>query len=357
MRKFLTFTIVVLLMLATVSACASEPTPTPLPAPTLPPVPTAVPSTPTRIPPTNTPVPPTATTVPPTPAPPTATSVPPTTPPTIAPTNTAVPAPTVPPGLYVTNIRLQPEQPTFNQDISFAPTFLNTTGVVQNFRWAVYIYRADTPTKSDNDTAVQLFAIPVGTTEFQAIKPYRYGPTGNPCEFFFARVGWLDANNKITFFVNTDGKVYEKGFKICDAALIPTQVPPTPAPPTVPPTPKPGLFVNDLRIQPAPARGFDLTFFPTFVNTQGTPMTFTWRVVIFKADNLNQSYSETAWLQTVFPVNPGEVKSEGTWKLPLGGPCENFVARVGWRDANNQTQFFMRPDGYVFEKPFTVCPP
>ncbi len=357
MKKLL-FCMLALLVVGTMSACAAEPTPTPAP-PTRPPtlVPTAVPPTPTSAPPTATPLPPTATRVPPTNTPVPPTAVPPTAAPTVAPTNTAVPAPTVPPGLYVTNIRLQPEQPTFNQNITFAPTFLNTTGVVQNFRWAVYIYRADTPTKSDNETTVQLFNIPVGSTEFQSPGSYRYGATGNQCEYFFARVGWLDANNKITFFANTDGKVYEKGFKICDAALIPTQVPPTPAPPTVPPTPKPGLFVNDLRIQPAPARGFDLTFFPTFVNTQGTPMTFTWRVVIFKADNLNQSYSETAWLQTVFPVSPGEVKSEGTWKLPLGGPCENFVARVGWRDANNNTQFFMRPDGYVFEKPFAVCPP
>jgi hypothetical protein len=117
------------------------------------------------------------------------------------------------------------------------------------------------------------------------------------------------------------------------------------------------LFVTDLRIQPAAWRGYDLSFFPTFVNTKGTQMTFTWRVVIFKADNMQTSYSETTWLLTNFPPTPGEVQSLGTWRLSLGGPCENYVARVGWLDVNNYTQFFMKPDGTVFEKSFTMCAP
>ena len=93
------------------------------------------------------------------------------------------------------------------------------------------------------------------------------------------------------------------------------------------------------------------------LNTSGGQMTFTWRVFIYKVENPNASYSETTWQLTNFNTAPGEVLSLGKWNLPLGGGCENYFARVGWQDANNQNQFFMKPDGTVFTKPFTVCPP
>jgi hypothetical protein len=373
-RIILLVTMLALFALA-VTACAETPTPTPVPAPTKAPQPTAVPPTavpPTAVPPTA--VPPTATKAPtavpptlaPTAIPPTVapTAVPPTTAPTaIPPTATAVPPTAVPPtkipsGLYVTNLALNPADPVFNKDISFTATFVNATDSVKTFKWVVYIFRADAPIKSNYEMPAQTTNFPVGSNNYPSIPPaFKLGVTGYQCEYFFARVGWLDADSKITYFTNTDGKVYEKGFKVCDQAIVPTLVPPTAGPTAIPPTPQPGLFVTDLRIQPAPVRGFDLTFFPTFINTKGDVMTFKWRVFIYKADNLNTSYSETSYLTTGFPANPGEVKSDGTWKLTLGGPCENFIARVGWLDSENKIQFFMKPDGKTFEKPFAVCPP
>ncbi len=241
--------------------------------------------------------------------------------------------------------------------MTFAPTILNATSGPLDIKWAVYIYKADDPTKSNNETTAQLTTFPTGSKEFASPGSFTYGGTGRPCEYFFARVGYFDPNNKIVYFKSPNGQVYEKGFQVCDVSLIPTAVPVSAAPTAVPPTPKPGLFVTDLRIQPAPQRGVDLTFFPTFTNNSGNQMTFTWRVLIYKPDNLATSFSDTTWTSTTFSTTPGEVQSLGKWNLPLGGGCENYVARVGWQDANNQTQFFMTPDGNMFNKSFTVCPP
>lgn len=360
MKRILASLFLLVITLTLLTACA---TPTPVPPtpppsiPTQPPPPSPTPMPPTPVPPTATPSPrpPSPTPVPPTPVPPT--PVPPTpVPPTPVPPTPVPPTP-VPPGLYVTNVQLAPERPAFNQGVSFRVAFLNTAAGDQNMTWRVYIFRADTPTKPNSDTGLLRSTFPHGSVEITSPGTFSYGPTGRSCENFFVRVGWLDPENKIVYFNRPDGKTYEKSFMVCDASVIPTPPPAPPSPTAVPPTPRPGLFVTDLRIQPAPVRGTPLIFFPTFVNTQGTTMTFTWRVYIFRATDLSRSYTETTFTQTHFSTTPGEVQSLGSWTLPLGGPCENFVARVGWLDPENKVQFFMQPGGKIFEKPFTVCPP
>lgn len=356
MKRIVTITLLSTLLLALLTACATPtpipPTqPPPPPPPTQPPPPPPTPVPPTRIPPTAVPTavpatkPPVPTPAAPTPVPPTA--VPP----------TAVPPTPVPPGLYVTNVRISPERPAFNQNVSFAATFLNTAAGDQNLSWRVYIFKADSPAKSNSETTPLASAFPPGTKEFNSPGTFHYGPTGRGCEYFFVRVGWINSENKIVYFNTPAGTLYEKGFMVCDVNVIPT-VPPAPGAPTAAiPTPPPGLFVTDLRIQPAPVRGTPLIFFPKFTNTLGTQMTFRWRVYIYRASDLSRSYSETTFQLTNFSTTPGEVQSLGSWLLPLGGLCENFVARVGWLDAENRVQFFMQPDGRTFEKPFTVCPP
>lgn len=330
-------------------AATSKPADTAVPtkAPTASPVPTQA-ATATTIPPTQTTVPPT---VPPTAVAPTAI------PSTAVPTATSVPPTAAPAGLYVTNVKIVPDRPAFNQDVSFVATFVNTASGDQNVKWAFYIFKADAAATSNNETTALLTAFPTGTRDFASLGSFRYGTTGRPCEYFFTRVGFFNSENKVVWFANSDGKTYEKGFQVCDASLIPTAVPASAASTAVPPTPKPGLFVTDFRIQPAAQRGADLTFFPTFLNNSGNTLSFTWRVLIYKADNSARSYSETTWLQSNFASNSGEVQSLGKWNLALGGPCENYFARVGWLDVNNQTQLFVKPDGTVFEKSFTVCPP
>ncbi|MCL4394956.1 MAG: hypothetical protein M1482_09180 [Chloroflexi bacterium] len=125
-------------------------------------------------------------------------------------------SPTAPPGLYVTSVRLDPEQPTHGQSISFYVSFLNTATSVQNVKWQVYIYRADNPTRRNNETTVVQTAFNPGPIELQAVGTFRYGSTGNACDFFFARVDQLDINNKGIDLTKPDGQVFEKGFSICE---------------------------------------------------------------------------------------------------------------------------------------------
>ena len=120
---------------------------------------------------------------------------------------------------------MSPAQPAFNQNVSFYATFSNTTSVVQNFLWKVYIFRADTPAHSNAETSALQTGFAVGSSETQSLGTFRLGPTGYQCEYFYAQVGWLDANNQIIFFTAPDGTAYKKGFSVCDANIIPTAVP------------------------------------------------------------------------------------------------------------------------------------
>ncbi len=179
------------LMLLTIAACSAAPTAAPAPTQALP---TAAPQA-------------TATTA-------QATAVPPT---NAAPTATTAPAANAaPPGLYVTSMRLDPPQPTHTQSISFYVSFLNTASGDQNVKWVILIYRADNPTRSFSQTAVNQTAFsPGATADFAAPGSFKLGSTGNACDFFFARVDQIDANNKGTDMTTPDGKTFEKSFTIC----------------------------------------------------------------------------------------------------------------------------------------------
>lgn len=191
---------------------------------------TATPVPPTlTLPPSPTPLPtdtatPTATFTPsPTPLPPTPTATPtqtPTTTPT--PTATRTPTPTasatptitpIPPGLYVTNLRLEPSPPKRGEDISFYVTFQNTTNRTQLYRWIVYVYRAENPRYSMTETTPILTEIPIGSVEQKALGIYRTGV--GLCEDLFARVAWLDENRVAHFFNQPNGKLYELPFTVC----------------------------------------------------------------------------------------------------------------------------------------------
>lgn len=213
----------VMLVALMVSACGGAPPPPP-PTPTLLPMPTLPP-------------PPTPTAPPP---PPTATLAPsPTTPPTIAPAGSPTrpgtaatatrtptraaglpptPAPTPTPaqaGLFVNNLRIEPDPPTRGVELQFYPTFVNNTGGAQNTRWVVFIYRTDTPSRSTGETPRTTTGIPQGTSEQKTSVGWKLGG-GGPCEYFFARVAYIDLQeNKPVFFTQPGGKVFEKGFTIC----------------------------------------------------------------------------------------------------------------------------------------------
>lgn len=267
------------------------------------------------------------------------------------------PAPGTPsPNLYVTDLRVSPNPPTRGTALSFYATFLNTATGDQNPRWSVQVYRAGAPLNAFGETTAAVTVVPPGTREVLSLGSWGI-PLGGPCEYMFARVTWYDGDTEIPFRTQ-DGKVFEKGFTVCAPIDLPPAPPSSPAPivPAPRPSPQPGLFVTDLRTQPAPIRGTDLVFYPTFQNTLGVPMTFTWRVFIFKADTPNRSYSDTTYATTMFQPGTAEVKSDGDWNLGPGA-CDWFFARVGWLDSENKINWFMKPDGTVFEKGLTMCGP
>jgi hypothetical protein len=130
-----------------------------------------------------------------------------------------------------------------------------------------------------------------------------------------------------------------------------TQAPPTPVIPS-------GLYATSLDMVPdPPMRGVDLEFYATFANTTGTVQTFRWIVYLYRSDNPTKSYGETTATNSSIPLGAQTQKSLGYWKLPLGGPCEDFTARVAWIDQNNQSAPFLRPDGKIDERAITVCAP
>ena len=271
-----------------------------------------------------------------------------------------MPTPTLPPGLFVTDLKTQPDPAPRGTDLQFFATFLNTTGTAQSYRWLVYIYRSENRVRSYSETTATLTGIPVGSSEQKSLGSWKLG-VGGPCEDFVARVAFLDQDNKATNFAKPDGQVFEKDFRVCPASELPpppTATPTaTPAGPTATPVIAPGSYVVAVDLSPErPAHGEQITFAVTFANTMSTEQTFRWLVYIYKSDTPQRSFSETSVVQTAIPIAATEHKALGYWKIgSTGYQCDQFSARVAWLDQNNKATFFLQPDGKVFEKPFAVC--
>jgi hypothetical protein len=327
-------------------ACTS----TPAPAPTTPVAPTLVPTGPS--PKVTFAVTPTATAMP---IPPTPTPITPTPPPTNTRTLAPTPTPTIVPGLYVTSLRTDPSPPYRGTDLIFYPTFVNTTGTVQNYHWNVYLFRPDNLTQRFGEGTRTDSSIPVGGGEFKSVGGWKI-PVGGPCENFVARVVFFDQDNKALPFNKPDGQVFQKDLTVCALVDLPNYPTPSPVPPTPTMTPGPGLFVIDIRTQPdPPVRNVDLNFFVTFVNSTGSLENQKWVVYIYRPGEPN-AFGQTTGATTTFYSTVGEAQSAGSWKLSGGGPCENFVVRAVWFDQDNKATFFTTFDGKPFEKNMTVCP-
>jgi hypothetical protein len=108
---------------------------------------------------------------------------------------------------------MDPNPPIRTADLTFYPTFANNFPAVQNYRWLVYVYKGDNPTRSTTDTTPVQSAIAVGQNELKAGSTWK--PGAGQCEVFIVRVAWLDQDKRATFFPKPDGKVYEKSLYIC----------------------------------------------------------------------------------------------------------------------------------------------
>lgn len=90
----------------------------------------------------------------------------------------ATPVTNAPPGIYVTALHTVPDNPKRNQDVSFAATFLNTTGASKNLDWLVLVYQPDAK-KAFGETAAQGIAVPPGVSEFTSASNWTVrGPGG-----------------------------------------------------------------------------------------------------------------------------------------------------------------------------------
>lgn len=210
------------IVFALFAGACSAPLPAPTPFPTLPPIPltlaavapTAPPTVPAPRTATATGVPTSQATANPrvsvTPTRATAAQSPSPSPSSV-PTN---PAAGFPPGAYVTDLRTDPNPPNRTAELRFFATFANSTGSQQNYRWIVYIYRFDAPSRSTGETTITQVNLPIGSSEQKSDGFWRLGP-GNQCESFFARVASLDQDKRPTMFTRPDGKVFEKSMTLC----------------------------------------------------------------------------------------------------------------------------------------------
>ena len=121
---------------------------------------------------------------------------------------------TIAPGLYVSNLRLEPPSPKRREDVAFFPTFLNTTEKEQRYRWLVYIYRVENPTRSFGETPKNLTTIPIGSIEQRAEGAWRL-TGGGECENFVARVAWVNENDQSSPFNKPDGTPFELPYSVC----------------------------------------------------------------------------------------------------------------------------------------------
>lgn len=140
----------------------------------------------------------------------------------------------------------------------------------------------------------------------------------------------------------------------CDLPGVPSvQAPSLPGLPGLPgaagtatPAGPPGVYAASIRVEGTRGDTVNPTFIVTFQNTTGGSRTYKWFVKIFRLDNRDRSFGETAAVTTDIPAGESEARSATNWRV---SPRETlkFVARVFGSDANkggNPDEFAL-PDG------------
>jgi hypothetical protein len=98
-------------------------------------------------------------------------------------------------------------------DLRFYARFINSTGAEQNNRWLVYVFKADTQ-RQVGETSRTAAPIPAGTAEQPSDGAWRLA-LGGPCDYFYAQVGWINAENKVVWFTTPNGTTFQKSFTVC----------------------------------------------------------------------------------------------------------------------------------------------
>lgn|SRR5574341_1286540 len=105
----------------------------------------------------------------------------------------ATATPAMPPGVYVSNIRLDPPAVyAATPTVTFFVTFNNSAGGARTYRWLVKIYRSDNPDRSIGETAIVTSDLPPGDSEFPSARNWKVNV--RTCEQYVARVFGSDVN-------------------------------------------------------------------------------------------------------------------------------------------------------------------
>ncbi len=126
-----------------------------------------------------------------------------------------------------------------------------------------------------------------------------------------------------------------------------------PATPTVPP----GVYVTNIRTDPAEAKQKqDITFYVTFLNATGVPQRYRWFVYVYQAGEsipIGQTSADRSYL---LPPGTSEHATANTWKVGPGMPCADFVAKLFSVRADGIGQAFATVNGQEAALTFVVCP-
>lgn len=160
-------------------------------------VPSPVPPTPTDVPPTET-----ATSTPP----PTATRIP------FTPTTAATPTLDFPPGVYVTNLRVDPPAPRSEDRIVFYATFVNTIGQTQEYNFCVEMFRPDNVGRSVGISTCVPHKVDAGTIELSSTG---WNVREGACTEYLARAISEDQAKARTPFLRPNGEIPWLLFTVC----------------------------------------------------------------------------------------------------------------------------------------------
>jgi hypothetical protein len=115
------------------------------------------------------------------------------------------------------------------------------------------------------------------------------------------------------------------------------------------------MYVISMRTEPAQLQERqNVEFYAMFLNSTNAPQSYRWLVYVYQADNLKNSFGETANILSSIPQGTNEQKALGTWPTGIG-TCGNYIARAAWLDENRKATLFTRPDGRIYEFAFKVC--
>lgn len=133
---------------------------------------------------------------------------------TPAPPPPASPAPQVAPGVYVTNLRIDPSQPMNGQNPTFYVSFLNTYSTPMTYTWFIKVFEPDKRQSFGEESKVGN-VMPVGTSTFPSATNWK-APGEQPCRPFIARVFYYMAQeNAVVEFSTPEGNAFLIDFKVC----------------------------------------------------------------------------------------------------------------------------------------------